>query len=110
MVQFNVPDMTCGGCANRIGRALAQVSLPADLQVEIDVAARQVRVPVAAESEVAGAVRDAIARAGYAAAVSTAVPPASAGTAAGGCCCTSRRSQAVDAGQSAPAKTAGCCG
>ncbi|MGA0571210.1 heavy-metal-associated domain-containing protein [Variovorax sp. VNK109] len=24
MVHFNVPDMTCGGCAQRIRRAIAQ--------------------------------------------------------------------------------------
>ena len=45
MVHINVPDMTCGGCAQRIRRAIAQAQMPAGVEVEIDVAARQVRVP-----------------------------------------------------------------
>ncbi|WP_369468140.1 heavy-metal-associated domain-containing protein, partial [Enterobacter cloacae] len=37
MVRFNVPDMTCGGCAQRIRRAIAQAPMPAGVEVEIDV-------------------------------------------------------------------------
>ena len=41
MVHINVPDMTCGTCAQRIGRAIAQAQLPGGVEVEIDVATRQ---------------------------------------------------------------------
>lgn len=110
MIQFNVPDMTCGACANRIGRALTQAGLPAGLQVEIDVAARQVRVVQDGPGEVVRAVQTAIEQAGY-----TAQPknrggtPEAPGPSAGGCCCAARRAAAVDAGQDAPVENAGYC-
>lgn len=65
MVHFNVPDMTCGGCAQRIRRAIAQAQMPAGVEVEIDVAARQVRVPGQAEDGTVELVRSALERAGY---------------------------------------------
>lgn len=108
MVQFNVPDMTCGACANRIGRALSQAGLPADLQLEIDVAARQVRIPQGSPREITLAVHDAIEQAGYTAQQVTLAQTAQAASRTGGCCC-SRRVTGIDVGQGAPAKTAGCC-
>lgn len=109
MIQFNVPDMTCGACANRIGRALAQASLPANLQVEIDVAARQVRIAQDGPGEVAHAVQQAIEQAGYTAQPARGGPTKAAAPRAGGCCCAGRRAAVVDASQEAPVKTAGCC-
>lgn len=108
MVRFNIPDMTCGACANRIGRALTQAGLPADLQVEIDVAARQVRIPQACPDEVALAVQIVIEHAGYTVEVANS-PSTTARAPLAGCCCAARRAAAFDAGQSARAKTAGCC-
>lgn len=109
MIRFNVPDMTCGACANRIGRALAQAGLPADLQVEIDVAARQVRLPLAAPGAVAQAVRQAIVQAGYTAEPAAPARQAPAAARTGGCCCAARRAAAVDASQAAQGRSAGCC-
>ncbi len=108
MVQFNIPDMTCGACANRIGRALSQAGLPADLQLEIDVAVRQVRLPQGSPKEVVLAVHDAIEQAGYTAQQVTLAQPVQAAPRTG-CCCGSRRVTGVDAGQGVPARTAGCC-
>ena len=42
MIEFQVDDMTCGGCASRITRAIAGVG-PAAL-VDVDLAAHRVRV------------------------------------------------------------------
>lgn len=110
MIQFNVPDMTCSACAHRIGRALAQAGLPADLQVDIDVAARQVRVAQAVPAEVAHAIQRAIGQAGYTAEPVKGVLQKAAASRAGGCCCATRRTAAIDASQAAPAQAAGCCG
>ncbi len=109
MIQFNVPDMTCGACANRIGRALAQAGLPAELQVEIDVAARQVRIPLACTDEVALTVQSVIEHAGYTVEVAKSASTTDRTPRAGGCCCTARPAATVDAGQGVPAKAAGCC-
>lgn len=86
MVHFNVPDMTCGGCAERIRRAIAQAPMLAGVEVAIDVAARQVRVPGQAEDDTVQLVRSAIARAGYKA---DAVVATSPHRTSGGCCCAS---------------------
>ncbi len=109
MVQFNVPEMTCGACANRIGRALAQAGLPADLQVEIDTAARQVRINQDGPGEVVQAIQKAIEQAGYTAQTTPAGMAEAVAPRVGGCCCSARRASSVDAGQKAPTKTAGCC-
>lgn len=109
MVRFNIPEMTCGACANRIGRALTQAGLPADLQVEIDVAARQVRIPKACPDEDALAVQSVIEDAGYTVEVAKSASTTARAPRAGGCCCTARRAHAFDAGQGVRAKTAGCC-
>ena len=106
MVHFNVPDMTCGGCAQRIRRAIAQTQLPAGVEVEIDVATRQVRVPGQVEDDTVELVRSAIERAGYKA--DAAVSPASRRT-TGGCCCASRPVAPVDVDQDGARHTSSCC-
>ena len=106
MVHFNVPDMTCGGCAQRIRRAIAQSQLPAGVEVEIDVATRQVRVPGQVEDDTVELVRSAIERAGYKA--DAAVSPASRRT-TGGCCCASRPVAPVDVDQDGARQTSSCC-
>ena len=106
MVHFNVPDMTCGTCAQRIGRAIAQAQLPGGVEVEIDVATRQVRIPAQAGESTVELVRSAIERAGYKA--DAAVSPASRRT-TGGCCCASRSTTSVDVSQGAANRTSSCC-
>ena len=106
MVHFNVPDMTCGTCAQRIGRAIAQAQLPGGVEVEIDVATRQVRIPAQAGESTVELVRSAIERAGYKA--DAAVSPASRRT-TGGCCCASRPTASVDVNQGAANRTSSCC-
>ena len=106
MVHFNVLDMTCGGCAQRIRRAIAQAQLPAGVEVEIDVAARQVRVPGHAEDDTVELVRSAIERAGYKA---DAVVATSSRRTTGGCCCSSRSTTSVDVNQGAANRTSSCC-
>lgn len=110
MIQFNIPDMTCGACANRIGRALSQAGLPPELQVEIDVAARQMRIPQGIPEEVTLVVQKAIEQAGYTAQQVTLTQPALVASRPSGCCCASRRVTGIDVGQGVPAKNAGCCG
>ena len=106
MVHFNVPDMTCGGCARRIRQAIAQTQMPAGVEVEIDVAARQVRIPGQVEDDTVELVRSAIERAGYKA--DAAVSPASRRT-TGGCCCASRSTASVDVNQVAANRMSSCC-
>ena len=106
MVHFNVPDMTCGTCAQRIGRAIAQAQLPGGVEVEIDVATRQVRIPAQSGESTVELVRSAIERAGYKA--DAAVSPASRRT-TGGCCCASRSTTSVDVNQGAANRTSSCC-
>jgi copper chaperone CopZ len=106
MVHINVPDMTCGTCAQRIGRAIAQAQLPGGIEVEIDAAARQVRIPAQAGESTVELVRSAIERAGYKA--DAAVSPASRRT-TGGCCCASRSTTSVDVNQGAANRTSSCC-
>ena len=105
MVRFNVPDMTCGGCAQRIRRALAQAPMPAGVELEIDVAARQVRVPGQAEDDTVELVRSAIGRAGYKADAVVATPSRRT---TGGCCCSSRSATSVDVNQGAANRTSSC--
>ena len=106
MVHFNVPDMTCGGCAERIRRAIAQAPMLAGVEVAIDVAARQVRVPGQAEDDTVQLVRSAIVRAGYKA---DAVVATSPHRTSGGCCCASRPTTSVDVNQDAASCTLSCC-
>ena len=106
MVHFNVLDMTCGGCAQRIRRAIAQAQLPAGVEVEIDVATRQVRAPGQVEDDTVELVRSAIERAGYKA---DAVAGTSSRRTTGGCCCSSRSTTSVDVSQGAANRTSSCC-
>lgn len=61
MVRYQVPDMTCGGCAARITRAIQ--TLDAAARIEVDRAQRLVRVESAAAQ--ARDVENAIREAGY---------------------------------------------
>ena len=106
MVHFNVLDMTCGGCAQRIRRAIAQAQLPAGVEVEIDVATRQVRAPGQVEDDTVELVRSAIERAGYKA---DAVAGTSSRRTTGGCCCSSRSTTSIDVNQGAANRTSSCC-
>lgn len=106
MVHFSVPDMTCGNCARRIGRAIAQAQLPAGVEVEIDVGARQVRIPEQAGDGAVELVRSAIEGAGYKA--DAVLGPSSRRT-AGGCCCSARPATSVDVNQDGTGQTASCC-
>lgn len=60
MIEFRVPDMTCGHCASTITRAVK--ALDAAAQVEISLEEHRVRVQSAAAKE---ALARAIAEAGY---------------------------------------------
>lgn len=81
MVSYRVEDMTCGGCAAKISRALKQVDAGAEVDVSVDDRLVRVRAPHAGEAELAGAIR----QAGYTPVQveeGTAAAPRS-----GGCCC-----------------------
>ena len=106
MVHFNVPEMTCGTCAQRIGRAIAQAQLPAGVAVEFDVATKKVSDNGQVEDDTVELVRSAIERAGYKA--DAAVSPASRRT-TGGCCCASRPVAPVDVDQDGARQTSSCC-
>lgn len=109
MIQFHVPDMTCGACANRIGRALQQAALPAGVQVEIDVRQRHVRLSGSDHALAAGRVREAIAAAGYTAHEAAAAPAKAPVAASGGCCCASKRQTLIDVHQSPAGSVQRCC-
>lgn len=106
MTGFDVPDMTCGRCADRIHRALAQAGLPASLVVEIDVRARQVRL-LQAGPATGERVRAAIEGAGY---TTRALSAAAARQRPAGCCCGPRLGPRVDKGQAAAGAPSSCCG
>jgi copper chaperone len=95
---LKIADMTCGGCANSIARAVAAVD--ANARVEADLQRRLMRVT--SDAEPAGILR-AIQQAGYAAEPAAESAPA----ARGGCCCASR---AVDGLYRAAPSRASCCG
>ncbi|CAN7328213.1 heavy-metal-associated domain-containing protein [Acidovorax sp. LjRoot74] len=98
--------MTCGGCVQRIRRAIAQAQMLAGIDVEIDLAARQVSVPGQAEDGIVELVRSAIERAGYKA---DAVMGTSSRRATGGCCCASRPAISVDVDHDDARQTSSCC-
>lgn len=106
MVHFHVPDMTCGGCARRIDRAIALAQMPAGVEVEIDVAARQVRIHGSVDDDTEELVRSAIERAGYTAEVAVATPSRPS---AGGCCCAPRSGASIDVNQNTAAQMSPCC-
>lgn len=60
MLQFKVPDMTCGHCEKTIRNALS--TLPGIKTVDIDLAAKTVRIDGTAD---AAAIRHTITEAGY---------------------------------------------
>ena len=59
MVQFTVPDMTCGHCASTIKRAVNEAD--AGAKVDVDLSARCVRIdaPRANANELESAIREA---------------------------------------------------
>ncbi|HEY4583202.1 MAG TPA: heavy-metal-associated domain-containing protein [Lysobacter sp.] len=60
MIRFHVPDMTCGGCAHSISRAVR--SLDPAATVDVDVANRLVTLRTDADAQ---ALAEAIREAGY---------------------------------------------
>ncbi|MES2977959.1 MAG: heavy-metal-associated domain-containing protein [Pseudomonadota bacterium] len=107
MITFNVPDITCGSCARRISRSLAQIGLPAEIEVQIDVTAKQVRIPATSGAGVVESVRDAIERAGY---TVRALGPVNAGSPRRACCCSAPQATKLDEGQvSIERAVANCC-
>lgn len=109
MIKFTVPDMTCGACADRIGKAVLLAQLPPDARVEIDIEKRQVRLTQGASTEVAALVREAITVAGYKAEESLPATASADGDRAGGCCCAAKRSKSLDPNQIPAAQMRGCC-
>lgn len=58
MIRFDIPGMTCGGCARTITVAIHSVD--AQARVDIDVAARTLDVETGADRDtLAGAIREA---------------------------------------------------
>jgi copper chaperone len=58
MLTIQVPDMTCGGCAGRIAKAIAGVDALA--RTEVDLRARRISVTsTASEPDLLAAIRDA---------------------------------------------------
>jgi copper chaperone len=60
MLRFHVPNMTCGGCAKSVAKALASVDPRA--RIETDPSAREVRVEGSADE---GALLAVLEEAGY---------------------------------------------
>lgn len=60
MLEFHVPDMTCGGCVNAITRALQAVDPQA--QIQTDLPSHRVQVQTTASEET---VRATLAEAGF---------------------------------------------
>lgn len=60
MLHFHVPDMTCGGCARSVIKALQRID--PDVRVETDPSSREVRVQTAADEDT---LRAALADAGF---------------------------------------------
>jgi copper chaperone len=60
MYLFTVPNMTCGGCAKSVTKALQSVD--ADAKIETDPPAREVRVQTSASE---AALRAVLSEAGY---------------------------------------------
>lgn len=61
MIQFNIPQMSCGHCVRAVTEAVHEVDPQA--KVDVDLASKQVQVESAAERE---KIADALAEAGYA--------------------------------------------
>jgi copper chaperone CopZ len=109
MIKFTVANMTCGACVARIRGALKQVSLPPEVEVDIDLAQHQVRLTKGANPTTAALVREAIEAAGYTAVVNDSGPASQAVSGVGACCPAPDGKQALDANQAVTAKAQGCC-
>ena len=109
MIKFTVANMTCGACVARIRGALKQVSLPPEVEVDIDLAQHQVRLTKGANPTTAALVRDAIEAAGYTAVVNDSGPGSQAVSGVGACCPALDGKQALDANQAVTEKAQGCC-
>ncbi len=62
MLRVSVPTMTCGGCAKAVTR-IVQAAAGSDAPVEINLAAREIRIGAAAAAE--STIREALAKGGY---------------------------------------------
>ncbi|NML16952.1 heavy-metal-associated domain-containing protein [Azohydromonas caseinilytica] len=78
MIEFTVPEMSCGHCVGAITQALKGVD--PDARVDVALAEKKVRVQSDAGREV---LARALTNAGY----EPAAAPAAAAPARGGCCC-----------------------
>jgi copper chaperone CopZ len=103
MITFRIPDMTCGRCAYKIGKAIAA----ADPGARVEFALEEQLVRIAPASGSGPELRSAIEAAGYSPAAHAA-PPVRRPSSGCGCGCGTRG--AVDVGQSSRAATGGCCG
>jgi copper chaperone len=84
MVSYRVDNMTCGGCAGRINRALKQLDDGAEVEISVSERLVRVRSNEATETELAAAIREA----GYTPVkVADAAPAASRGRSGGGGAC-----------------------
>lgn len=63
MLQFHIPDMTCGGCVNAITRALQHID--PQIRIEADLDQHELRVETTAAKD---RVETALAEAGFSAA------------------------------------------
>ena len=61
MIEFHIPDMTCGHCASKVSTALAQTD--PDCKVSVDLSQRKVSVQ---STEEKSALVEALTEAGYA--------------------------------------------
>jgi copper chaperone CopZ len=85
IIKFTVADMSCGACVARIRGALKQVSLPSEVEVDIDLAQHQVILTKGANPATAKLVREAIEAAGYTAVVNDSGPTAQSASGVGDC-------------------------
>ena len=58
MVSYRVDDMTCGGCAGRINRALKQLDYRAEVGISVSERLVRVQSKEATETELAAAIRE----------------------------------------------------
>ncbi len=108
MIKFTVANMTCDACVARIRGSLKQVSLPPEVEVDIDLAQHQVRLTKGANPATAKLVREAIETAGYTAVANDSGPASQAASGVGACCPPPDGKQALDANQAVTATAQGC--
>lgn len=104
MVTFQVNDMTCGRCAQRLAAALARVEGTQDVVIDLGRKRVQVSGPATAR-ELAAAIESA----GYTPEEVRGETPPHPAPVRGGCCGGPRRA-AVKDGQAATAVSTSCCG